>query len=556
MTYFNNVNSYEDLKAQYRALALANHPDMGGSDEAMKAINNEYDQLFPVWKHRSNITASETAQSTRSEFYTQYGWKGENYNSKLSLKEIACIIREFIKIHYNNCKFSVTTEYASMCQELHISLMESPYKAYKEFSELTEEEKTKLRHVYCRHNNINSYMVDELNAEIEKVFDKEYACSYLTDDVKEIVSAVAEYANSFNYDDSDAQIDYFSNNFYFFGVKVGKWDKPYKQVVRIKKNMPDVEYETVTVTKTRTKKVLEPKEITTPVELKQGQLIQLKSNFNYGCYRGAVYQIDRVSDGGIIYAYKMGKGYKNVCKGDVRGNRFNATLKQVSTWIEKSAIVFVELVEVTKTEEYTSSIRRPKKQTGVSTEVKQDSNTDNNSTDSTTYSTENKEYTITADTDTRDNSPLWVVKFVERMSREDYKETAARLKEIGGYYSKFKKGFIFRENPENTLAGIYGSNAQNNEPPESSEIEEVQRQAEREAEQTADIIVDASTGIIIDLHLKAGEYVFNTKYKQRLSEYLNEIKPRITSHVVDKISIPELQSLVRIILENEQAGAA
>lgn len=35
----------EDVKKQYRELAMKHHPDRGGSDEAMKAINAEYTRL-------------------------------------------------------------------------------------------------------------------------------------------------------------------------------------------------------------------------------------------------------------------------------------------------------------------------------------------------------------------------------------------------------------------------------------------------------------------------------------------------------------------------------
>jgi hypothetical protein len=64
------------------------------------------------------------------------------------------------------------------------------------------------------------------------------------------------------------------------------------------------------------------------------------------------------------------------------------------------------------------------------------------------------EYTITEDMDTRDDSKLWVVKFTERMGRDEYLKTAATLKKIGGYWSKFKRGFIFRNNPADALINL------------------------------------------------------------------------------------------------------
>jgi hypothetical protein len=50
MTYFINPKTLEELKLQYRQLAMEHHPDRGGNVETMKAINNEYDQLFPRLK--------------------------------------------------------------------------------------------------------------------------------------------------------------------------------------------------------------------------------------------------------------------------------------------------------------------------------------------------------------------------------------------------------------------------------------------------------------------------------------------------------------------------
>ena len=41
----------EELKSLYRKLAMLHHPDRGGSDEAMKAVNAEYDLLFPRLKN-------------------------------------------------------------------------------------------------------------------------------------------------------------------------------------------------------------------------------------------------------------------------------------------------------------------------------------------------------------------------------------------------------------------------------------------------------------------------------------------------------------------------
>jgi hypothetical protein len=60
-------------------------------------------------------------------------------------------------------------------------------------------------------------------------------------------------------------------------------------------------------------------------------------------------------------------------------------------------------------------------------------------------------YTVKNCIDTRDNTPLWVLKIYESLSREIYLQVAEQLKKSGGYYSKFKKGFIFKCEPCNDL---------------------------------------------------------------------------------------------------------
>lgn len=44
--YFSNINTVEELKEQYRKLALKYHPDRGGSNEEMAEINNQYEEIL------------------------------------------------------------------------------------------------------------------------------------------------------------------------------------------------------------------------------------------------------------------------------------------------------------------------------------------------------------------------------------------------------------------------------------------------------------------------------------------------------------------------------
>lgn len=66
MKYFTNVKTLDELKAQYRRLAMKHHPDRGGDLETMKAINDEHDQLFEILKKQHNASADEYHQTTET----------------------------------------------------------------------------------------------------------------------------------------------------------------------------------------------------------------------------------------------------------------------------------------------------------------------------------------------------------------------------------------------------------------------------------------------------------------------------------------------------------
>jgi len=46
MKYFDNVNTIEELKKEYKKLAFKLHPDRGGNEEAFKQMANEYELLL------------------------------------------------------------------------------------------------------------------------------------------------------------------------------------------------------------------------------------------------------------------------------------------------------------------------------------------------------------------------------------------------------------------------------------------------------------------------------------------------------------------------------
>lgn len=66
MKWFNNPQTLEELKKQYKSLALKHHPDLGGNTQEMQEINSEYDKLFEVLKntHKSATGKVYTTKET------------------------------------------------------------------------------------------------------------------------------------------------------------------------------------------------------------------------------------------------------------------------------------------------------------------------------------------------------------------------------------------------------------------------------------------------------------------------------------------------------------
>lgn len=62
------AESLNELKQLYRAFAAQFHPDHGGDEESMKAINIEFSNLFEVLKFKQNTTAKEQ--------HEKGNWKG------------------------------------------------------------------------------------------------------------------------------------------------------------------------------------------------------------------------------------------------------------------------------------------------------------------------------------------------------------------------------------------------------------------------------------------------------------------------------------------------
>lgn len=110
MTFFTNCRTLDELKAEYRRLAMKHHPDRGGDLETMKRINAEHDRVFEILKKQHNETHDEQHQTTETaeefrdiltrllkldgltvELCGAWLWiGGETYRHKAELKAAGC----------------------------------------------------------------------------------------------------------------------------------------------------------------------------------------------------------------------------------------------------------------------------------------------------------------------------------------------------------------------------------------------------------------------------------------------------------------------------------
>lgn len=79
--YFINVNTLEQLRRQYKDLLKRFHPDNGGSEEVMKAVNVEYDKLFKVLRdrHESKSADGQNGMDSAKSAYNanMYDWEND-----------------------------------------------------------------------------------------------------------------------------------------------------------------------------------------------------------------------------------------------------------------------------------------------------------------------------------------------------------------------------------------------------------------------------------------------------------------------------------------------
>jgi len=206
-------------------------------------------------------------------------------------------------------------------------------------------------------------------------------------------------------------------------------------------------YEKIKITEYKT----ENKAIETPTgSIKEGQYFILKSNFNYSRNKGYVYRIHEREYNGQkqYYAYKLNGKLTKECTGNANQANYWYISDKFIQWIEKGSIAWCEIQEVKTPYEVEKVVKKVIKP--EANQTKEQHHTIKEQTETT--NTTNLHYDIKEDTDTRDNSKIYVVKVIEKLDKDEYIKVNNNMKSIGGYYSKFKRGFIFKNDPSTLLS--------------------------------------------------------------------------------------------------------
>jgi hypothetical protein len=213
-------------------------------------------------------------------------------------------------------------------------------------------------------------------------------------------------------------------------------------------------------------------------EVKQGLYIHIKKpvlfvgHINKVC---GTYEITNIMDNGKVCLHLIGAKGEQIAD-NINGYyqftpiHLNFNTDTMKDLFSEDYIEILERHETTKGEAVKPKKKsEPKEKSVVSAPIKTEENPINETTPEATENATEKptdekkgiSFTVSADTNTRDNSKIYVAKLTEKISREEYQSVNEQIKTIGGYYSRFKKGFIFKDDPSAKLKTLFGNTEQN-----------------------------------------------------------------------------------------------
>lgn len=245
--------------------------------------------------------------------------------------------------------------------------------------------------------------------------------------------------------------------------------------------------------------------------IKEGQCFIVKTSFNYGHNKGYVYRIHetKYEDGKVLYhAYKLNGKLTKECTGSTNSGNYWFITDNFIRWFEKGSIAWCHIEEVKTPYEVEKVVKKT-----IKSEKKNTTTTETTEAATEEINAKGYTYEVTEDTDTRTNERIYLVKVAEKLSREEYITVNKYIKSLGGYYSKFKHAFLFKENPSDKLNATTTEEAET----ESTTTEEKQTETTQEAQTEAGKETISYT-ITEDKHTQTGAKIWIVKPEKELGK--------------------------------------
>lgn len=242
--------------------------------------------------------------------------------------------------------------------------------------------------------------------------------------------------------------------------------------------------------------------------IKDGQCFIVKTSFNYGHNKGYVYRIHETvyEDGKKLYhAYKLNGKKTKECTGTANSGNYWFITDNFIRWFEKGSLAWCHIEEIKTPYEVEKVVKKT-----IKAEKKNTTTTETTEASTEETNVNNYTYEVTEDTDTRNGEKIYLVKVAEKLSREEYIKVNQYIKTLGGYYSKFKHAFLFKENPTDKL---------NATPTETTQEPTEEKQTETPQEATTGTEKESiSYTITEDEHTQTGVKIWIVKPEKELNK--------------------------------------
>ncbi|WP_252225330.1 MULTISPECIES: hypothetical protein [unclassified Clostridium] len=250
---------------------------------------------------------------------------------------------------------------------------------------------------------------------------------------------------------------------------------------------------------TKVKKVIKPVKVERDF-VKIGDIVNYKGNRKTYCY----WKVTYINEERKTFSYEqVGKKYQDL-KNPKRYYNYLSKLDQYDIFELK------EVEEVETIEKWVREKTKTNKNETVKTKQEQPVQ-------------QNLTYTIEESEHTKTGEKIFLVRFNEKLSKEEYIRVNKKIKSLGGWYSRFTRSFIFKEDPTDILKENFNNTVENEQ--ENCNSEKIQSMC--------NYIVDNSSDIITDMKLSKTDYWNNAEYKEKLLEVIKKVN--INKTIINKV---------------------